>query len=85
MHISVLLNESIENLNLKEDKIMLMQAIKKLPETYQQILKMNFFEDLNQRQISEKLGISQMQVSRFLKKALSELFVIITEKTGYEE
>lgn len=81
-----LADENYENnLNLKEDKIMLMQAIKKLPETYQQILKMNFFEDLNQRQISEKLGISQMQVSRFLKKALSELFVIITEKSGYEE
>lgn len=67
-------------LNTFEDKMILEDAIKELPEEDQKIITMNFFEGLNQREISEKLGISQMQVSRKLKKALNKLFELITKK-----
>ena len=61
------------------DKI-LEDAIKQLPVDDQKIITMNFFEGLNQREISEKLNISQMQVSRKLKKTLNTLFEVITKK-----
>ena len=56
------------------------EAIKKLEPLEQQLITLNYYEGLNQREISEKLGISQMQVSRKLKKALSKLFEIISKK-----
>lgn len=69
-----------EFMNSYENKIMLAEAIKKLPKDLQQIIEMSYYEDLNQREISEKIHISQMQVSRRLKKALSKMYEIITSK-----
>lgn len=63
-----------------ENKMILEDAIKKLDEEDRQIVTLNFFEGLNQREIAEKLNISQMQVSRKLKKSLNKLFEIITKK-----
>lgn len=63
-----------------ENKMILEDAIKKLPLEDQKIIKMNFFEGLNQREISERLDISQMQVSRKIKKSLNTLFELITKK-----
>ena len=66
--------------NAFENKMILEDAIKKLSEEDRRIITMNFFEGLNQREISEKLNISQMQVSRKLKKSLNKLFELITKK-----
>ena len=69
-----------EFMNSYENKIMLAAAIKKLPEDLQQIIEMSYYQDLNQREISERIHISQMQVSRRLKKALSKMYEIIKTK-----
>lgn len=69
-----------EFMNSCENKIMLAEAIKKLPPDLQQIVKMSYYQDLNQREISEKIHISQMQVSRRLKKALNKMYEIINTK-----
>lgn len=69
-----------EFMNSYENKMMLAAAIKKLPNDLQQIIEMSYYEDLNQREISERIHISQMQVSRRLKKALSKMYEIITSK-----
>ena len=58
-----------EFMNSYENRIMLATAIE-----------MSYFQDLNQREISEKIHISQMQVSRRLKKALSKMYEIIKSK-----
>ncbi len=63
-----------------KNKMILEDAIKQLPVDDQKIITMNFFEGLNQREISEKLNISQMQVSRKIKKTLNTLFEVITKK-----
>ncbi len=60
-----------------ENKIMLEDAIKKLPEELKQIIELSYYEDNSQREISEKLHLSQMQVSRRIKKALNMLYEII--------
>lgn len=66
-----------EIMNSYENKIMLAGTIKRLPPELRQIIELSYFEDLNQREISEKMNMSQMQVSRRLKKALSRMYELI--------
>ena len=66
--------------SFQEDKILINDAIKRLDVKLQEVVIMNYFEDLSQTQIAQKLGISQMQVSRRLKKALGMLLQILSEK-----
>lgn len=73
-------NKYQDYLTAQEDRIMLAEAVESLEEQLKQVIKMNFFEDLSQNQIAQELGISQMQVSRRIRKALNELFTIITNK-----
>ena len=63
--------------NSYEDKLMIESAIEKLPADLKEVLELSFYEELNQREISEKLNLSQMQVSRRLKKALNKMYEII--------
>lgn len=69
-----------EFLNTYEEKIMLSGAIAQLKPKLKEVLELSYYEDFNQREISEKLNISQMQVSRRLKQALEEMYKIITKK-----
>lgn len=69
-----------EIINSNENKIMLEQAIEKLPADLKEIIKLSYYHDLNQREISERVHISQMQVSRRLKKALHKMYEIIQSK-----
>ncbi len=66
--------------NSYENRMILDDAIKRLEPVEQQLVVLNYYDGLNQREIAEKLGMSQMQVSRKLKKALSKLFFIISKK-----
>lgn len=66
--------------SFQEDKILINDAIKKLDVKLQEVVVLNYFEDMSQTQIATKLGISQMQVSRRLKKALAMLLNILSEK-----
>lgn len=66
--------------SFQEDKILIQDAVKALDKELQEVIFLNFFDDLSQTQIAAKLGISQMQVSRRIKKALNALFEIIAEK-----
>ncbi len=56
-----------------EERAWLHDAIAALPKRLQYILEMRFRQDLTQREIAEKLGISQMHVSRLLARALRQL------------
>ncbi|PIQ26031.1 RNA polymerase subunit sigma [bacterium (Candidatus Blackallbacteria) CG17_big_fil_post_rev_8_21_14_2_50_48_46] len=58
----------------QEDRILLQDALKKVRFQSRQILEFAFYQDLTQTEIAKNLGISQMQVSRRLKKALGELW-----------
>jgi DNA-directed RNA polymerase specialized sigma24 family protein len=50
-----------------------------LPEREQRILMLRFYGNLTQEQIGDRLGISQMHVSRLLDRALTYLRAQITE------
>lgn len=63
-----------------ENKLILEEAVNSLPEEDKKLVKMCFYEGLNQREIADKLGISPMQVSRKMKKILSRLFDFVTSR-----
>lgn len=69
-----------EFLDSYEQKIMLTNAIKQLKPKMREVVEMSYYDDLNQREISEKLKISQMQVSRRLRQALNDMYKIITKE-----
>ncbi|WP_280398346.1 RNA polymerase sigma factor SigF [Nocardia carnea] len=58
---------------LLEDAMAVRPLIEKLPHRERQILVWRFFGGMTQNQIAERLGISQMQVSRTLAKTLKNL------------
>lgn len=66
--------------NLQEERIMLNDAVNMLSDQLKEVIRLSFFEDLNQSEIAQKIGISQMQVSRRIKKATTELFRIISSQ-----
>jgi RNA polymerase sigma-B factor len=49
------------------------QLMEKLPERERTILRLRFFEDMTQSEIAARLDISQMHVSRLLRRTLLEL------------
>jgi RNA polymerase sigma-B factor len=49
------------------------RLLARLPERERQIVELRFAGDLSQSKIAEQLGISQMHVSRLLRRALAEL------------
>ena len=71
-----------ESISQKEDNVALREAIDLLQPEYREVIKMSFFQDMNQQEIAEETGVSQMQVSRRIKKALEELSVIIMNQWG---
>lgn len=55
------------------DRMAVAEQLKTLPDRQRVILYLRFFEGLTQGEIAEKIGVSQMHVSRLLRKALGEL------------
>lgn len=51
----------------------LRQAMEQLPEREREILRLRFFGDLTQTQISSRLGVSQVHISRLERRALTQL------------
>jgi RNA polymerase sigma-B factor len=63
-------DEQLENL---EYRASLAPEMAKLPEREQRILYLRFYKGMTQSEIADKLGISQMHVSRLLSRTLSRL------------
>lgn len=57
----------------RENRMLLEKALKSLKPELADVIRMTFYDDMSQTQIAEQLGISQMQVSRRLRKALDIL------------
>lgn len=61
------------NLDQIENRESLRPLLASLPERERQVLLLRFFESMTQTQIAERVGISQMHVSRLLAKSLTRL------------
>jgi RNA polymerase sigma-B factor len=62
-----------ERLELVDTQATIFAAAKHLPARERQILYLRFGEDLTQSQIADRVGVSQMQVSRLLRRSLQRL------------
>lgn len=60
-------------IDVVEDRATLAEGLKQLSPLEQQVLYLRFFEGLTQTDIASRLGVSQMQVSRMLRKTLRVL------------
>jgi RNA polymerase sigma-B factor len=59
--------------NASEARVILRPVLRRLGERDRQILAMRFCEGLTQREIAERIGVTQMQVSRLLTRILAQL------------
>ena len=66
-----------EEFDLSLDRITLAAALDTLPTRERKILKLRFYKELSQRQIAERIAISQMHVSRLERAALHKLRVAL--------
>jgi RNA polymerase sigma-B factor len=57
-------------------------VIKNMPGRTRQVLHLRFVEDMTQAQIAERIGVSQMHVSRIIRGALSELREAVGSEDG---
>ncbi|PQE02736.1 B/F/G family RNA polymerase sigma-70 factor [Mycobacterium sp. EPG1] len=73
----VALRETLGEPDARLDTVLDMETIRplieKLPPREQAVLKLRFFDEMTQTQIAERMGYSQMHVSRLLAKALGTL------------
>ena len=60
-----------EEFSRSEDRASLAPAMAQLPPREQEILRMRFEEGLPQTQIAQRVGLSQMHVSRLIRKSLT--------------
>lgn len=68
---SILTNTESEDTMV--EKISLRQAIEGLPEREATVIRLRYFHGLTQQRVSKVLAVSQVQVSRIEKKAISKL------------
>jgi RNA polymerase sigma-B factor len=57
-------------LRLTDDRLTLLDAAGRLPKREREVLYLRFGADLTQTEIAERVGVSQMQVSRLLRRSL---------------
>lgn len=59
------------------DKIALGEALRTLPALRREIIFLRYYKNMSQQQTGEKLGISQVKVSREEKKILEQLRAVL--------
>ncbi|WP_156723556.1 SigB/SigF/SigG family RNA polymerase sigma factor [Streptomyces apocyni] len=72
-HLADVLGEDDHELDLVVDRESLKPLLADLPERQRLILYLRFFGELTQSQIADRIGVSQMQVSRLLRSICAEL------------
>jgi len=69
---------------VSEDRAVLAPGFKALDERERKILQLRFFEGLTQSQIAQQVGISQMHVSRLIRRSLEKIRAEIVEEEPAE-
>jgi RNA polymerase sigma-B factor len=70
-----------EGFELVEDKLALEGALPHLDERERLVLRLRFAEDMTQSQIAERIGHSQMHVSRILRRTLDRIRSEVAEQS----
>lgn len=75
-----LVADTDSSFELAERRSAVAGALRWLPERERRILFMRFEEDLTQSQIARRLGMSQMHVSRLIRRSLDRLRILVGEE-----
>jgi RNA polymerase sigma-B factor len=67
------------HLNRVDERVTISAAAQHLPKIERQVLYLRFTEDLSQTEIADRVGVSQMQISRLLRRSLGRLRELIDE------
>ena len=67
------IGEDDDRLEMVDDHATIFAAARHLPTREREILYLRFGEDLTQSEIADQIGVSQMQVSRLLRRSLNRL------------
>ncbi len=67
------ISDDRENADVWSERISLAEALKEVPERELSVLKMRYFDGKTQNEISDRIGVSQAQVSRLEKSAVARL------------
>ena len=65
--------------DIEDAKLLLSNIIQKLPDDCRRIVELYYYNDMNQKEIAVELNLTQMSVSRRLKKAFSILYKMIAD------
>jgi len=61
----------------QDEKLTLRDAIALLSRQQQELLEMRYFHDMTQAEVARRLGVSQMEICRRLKRAIKQLHTIM--------
>jgi RNA polymerase sigma-B factor len=75
------MGEEDERYELVELDATVSAVLGRIPQRERQILRMRFVDDLTQTEIAARVGISQMQVSRLLRRSLDQLRAMTDTKS----
>ena len=73
-------SEYTDDLGMYENKLLLTDLLSQLPQEMREIIQWSYIAGYTQSEIAKKLNISQMQVSRKIKKALNIMYEILTSQ-----
>lgn len=62
-----------DRMGMLDEQLTIFDAAQRLPKRERQILFLRFNQDLTQTEIADRVGVSQMQVSRLLRRSLQRL------------
>ncbi|WP_391204793.1 RNA polymerase sigma factor SigB [Psychrobacillus sp. L4] len=68
-----------------DQRLLVANAISKLSDREKEIIKLTYMEQLSQKETGERLGISQMHVSRIQRKAIKRLQEVILVSGGLKQ
>ena len=71
--------DGLESTSMVDSRIILKEFLDKLPQDCYEVIHMYYFDGLYQKQIAEYLGITQMKVSRLMKKSFNLLHQMALE------
>jgi RNA polymerase sigma-B factor len=67
---------------LAEDRVTIAHLMRSVTPREREVLRLRFAEDLTQAEIGERIGVSQMQVSRIIRQALGRLRSYASARPG---
>lgn len=81
-NVSPIIDEQPTDIDELTTRLAVRSLLETIDEKEQRIIRLRFFENLTQQQIAERIGVSQMQVSRLLTRILGQLRSVAEKELG---